>query len=228
MKSKIFILATIVVCTAIIVSGCATDPYTGQRKVSKTAIGAGIGAVAGAATGATAGYLSGGEKKSKRARKGALIGAGIGAITGGGVGAYMDYQDRKLRQRLQRTGVSVTREGDNIILNMPGNVTFATGSHNFNSNFYEVLDSVAIVLNEYKKTYIDVCGHTDSLGDAAYNQKLSERRGESVAAYLRSRKVHQDRFSVQGFGETQPIASNDIESGRTRNRRVEIMISPIL
>ena len=155
------------------------------------------------------------------------IGAGLGALAGGGIGYYMDQQEAKLRQRLQNTGVSVTRVGNDIILNMPGNITFASGSADINANFYEVLNSVGIVLDEYDKSLVDVYGHTDSDGSAQFNQKLSERRAQSVAAYLQTRGVVRDRFFIRGFGESQPIASNATAAGKAQNRRVEIRIAPL-
>jgi outer membrane protein OmpA-like peptidoglycan-associated protein len=105
-------------------------------------------------------------------------------VAGGSVGYYMDVQEAKLRQRLRESGVSVTRAGNQIILNMPGNVTFKTNSADISADFYEVLNSVAVVLNEYKNTSIDVVGHTDSVGSDDYNQRLSEHRARSVAEYL--------------------------------------------
>ena len=141
MKSKVFVSVVILVCVTFFAASCTTDPYTGNRKVSNTAKGAGIGAAGGAAAGLAVGLLTG-KTKSKQLRKRALVGAGIGALAGGSVGAYMDYQEAKLRQRLRKTGVSITREGDRIILNMPGNITFATGSADIKSNFYEILNSV--------------------------------------------------------------------------------------
>ncbi len=203
------------------VTACTTvNPYTQEKQVSKVAIGAGIGAASGAVIGALT-------AKDKDRRRNALIGAGIGAIAGGGVGYYMDVQEAKLRQKLENTGVSVTRQGDNIVLNMPGNVTFATNSPNINANFYEVLNGVAIVLKEYEKTYVDVVGHTDSTGSEEYNQKLSEERARSVAGYLNSQGVLADRMLLAGRGELDPIASNDTPEGRTQNRRVTIQIAPI-
>jgi outer membrane protein OmpA-like peptidoglycan-associated protein len=202
---------------SLVLAGCqTTNPYTGEQQTSKTTFGAGIGALGGAAIGAIAG-----------GRKGALIGAGIGALTGGAVGNYMDRQEAALRQRLQNTGVSVTRQGDRLILNMPGNVTFNTNSSAITGNFYPVLDSVALVLNEFNQTYIDVVGYTDSTGAAAYNQTLSEQRAQSVAQYLNSREVLRDRFVVRGAGQSSPIASNETPEGRTQNRRVEIELVPI-
>lgn len=192
------------------------DPYTGEKQVSKTVVGAGIGAVGGAVVGGIAG-----------GRKGALIGAGVGAIAGAGVGYYMDQQEAKLREKLRGTGVSVTREGDNIILNMPGNVTFKTNSSDISADFYPVLESVSVVLNEYEKTYVDVVGHTDSTGSVEYNQRLSERRAESVARYLESQKVIPERIKTIGAGEMDPVATNDTPEGRALNRRVEITLAPV-
>ncbi len=198
---------------------CTTDPYTGERKASKAGMGAGIGA----AVGAVGGAIVGGSNK----RKSALIGAGIGALAGGGVGAYMDAQEAKLRRQLQGTGVSVTRQGDNIILNMPGNVTFDTNQTVVKGSFAEVLNSVALVLKEYNKTYVDVIGHTDSVGSDAHNQVLSEGRAQSVANELTARGVQSQRLLVRGMGETYPIADNGTENGRAINRRVEIGIVPL-
>jgi outer membrane protein OmpA-like peptidoglycan-associated protein len=200
------------------VSGCTTtNPYTGQQEVNKTSKGAGIGALAGLTTA----ILVGGDRKKL------LAGAGIGALVGGGVGYYMDKQEDKLRQRLQSTGVSVTRNGDNIILNMPGNITFATDSSNISANFYQVLDSVALVIKEYEKTYVDIVGHTDDTGSDAYNQQLSEARANSVARYLESQGVLPARIVSSGMGESKPIASNATAQGRSLNRRVEIILTPV-
>jgi len=200
------------------ISGCSTtNPYTGEQEVNKTSKGAGIGALAGLTTA----ILVGGDRKKL------LAGAGIGALVGGGVGYYMDRQEDKLRQQLQSTGVSVTRNGDNIILNMPGNITFATDSSNISANFYKVLDSVALVIKEFEKTYVDVVGYTDSTGAEAYNQQLSEARASSVARYLESQGVLAARIVSSGMGESNPIASNDTAEGRSLNRRVEIILTPI-
>jgi len=204
---------------ALLATGCTTNPYTGERQASRTAIGAGIGAAAGAAGGA----LIGGGDRTKRV----LIGAGIGALAGGAVGGYMDHQESKLRQQLQGTGVSVTRQGDAIILNMPGNVTFDTGSSAIKPHFFEVLNSVAVVLREYEKTYVDVLGHTDSTGSLSLNMRLSEDRAQSVAQYLASQGVQRERFLVRGVGPNQPMADNSTAEGRTANRRVEIKLTPI-
>jgi outer membrane protein OmpA-like peptidoglycan-associated protein len=211
------VLAAVV---AGLVSGCMTqDAYTGEKQVSKTTKGAAIGALAGAAAGA----LMGGDSKAHR--KNALIGAGVGALAGGAVGNYMDRQEAKLRAQLQGSGVSVTRSGDNLVLNMPGNITFATGSSDLNANFFNVLDSVALVLKD--KTIIDVAGHTDSVGSDATNQTLSERRASTVGKYLETKGVADQRVATAGFGKTHPVASNDTPDGRQQNRRVELTLTPI-
>lgn len=205
-----------------VVSGCYTnDAYTGDRKVSNTAKGAGIGA----AIGAVAGILSGPDARAHR--KNALIAAGVGALAGGAVGQYMDRQEAKLRSQLQGSGVSVTRNGDTITLNMPGNITFKTDSADLNASFYNVLNSVSLVLKEYDKTILEVAGHTDNTGSAQYNQGLSERRAQSVAQYLESHGVNSQRVATVGAGETHPIASNDTAAGRQANRRVELSLEPL-
>ena len=215
----------ILLTAAFAVASCSstTDPLTGKPQVNNTATGAGIGA----AVGAIGGLLIAKDKSGSDRRKSALIGAGIGALVGGGVGAYMDRQEQELRQQLINSGVSVTRNGNEIILNMPSNVTFATDQDALNAQFYPVLDSVAIVLNKYPKTLLDVDGHTDNTGDANYNQGLSERRAVSVARYLNSRQVDARRLQIIGFGESRPIADNATAQGRAANRRVEVRISPL-
>lgn len=207
---------------AFALSACYTyDPYTGEKEVSKTTKGAAAGAAAGAVIGVIAG------NDSKQRKKKALVLAGVGALAGGAAGNYMDRQEAKLRQQLQGTGVSVTRNGDEIVLNMPGNVTFATNSADVNASFYPVLSSVATVLKEFDKTVVVVSGHTDSTGSDQLNMDLSQRRAGSVSGYLTAQGVNGERFITQGFGKTQPIASNDTPEGRAQNRRVEIVLSPI-
>jgi outer membrane protein OmpA-like peptidoglycan-associated protein len=207
---------------AFSLAACTTNPYTGESQVSKGLLGAGTGAAIGGAAGALLGATT-----SLKTRKTALIGAGIGALAGGGVGVYMDNQESKLRQRLQNSGVSVTRVGDSIVLNMPSNITFDTDQSDVKPNFYETLNSVAIVLQEYNQTLVDVVGHTDSSGAADYNLDLSRQRAGSVARYLTSQQLDPNRFSVDGRGKSQPIASNATSSGKARNRRVEITIAPL-
>ncbi|MDX1824425.1 MAG: OmpA family protein [Thiohalomonadales bacterium] len=203
-------------------SACTTiDPYTREEKTSKATTGAIIGAVGGAVVGA----VSGSDSRDRRNR--ALIGAGIGALAGGSVGYYMDVQEAKLRKQLEGTGVRVVRNGDNITLVMPGNVTFDVDKADIKASFYPVLDSVALVVDEYDKTIIDVVGHTDSTGSHQYNQALSERRADSVARYLISQKVDRVRIETFGMGETRPIASNATAEGRQLNRRVELTLIPV-
>ena len=199
-----------------ILAGCVTDPYTGERKLSNTAGGAGLGALGGAAAGALL---------SKNKGKGALIGAALGATAGAGIGLYMDNQDAELRKELQGTGVSVTKLGDgSIMLNMPGDVTFSSGSDAISAGFYPVLDSVAKVLKKYDRTVIRVMGHTDSTGNLAANTTLSEGRAQSVASYLISRGVAGKRFTIEGYGPNKPVADNGSAYGRAQNRRVEIKL----
>lgn len=214
------ILAMMVI-TLLVVACAGTDPYTGEQRTSRTAIGAGVGAVIGAVAGAATG------DDARERRKRALIGAGAGAIAGGAVGAYMDAQARKLEEQLRGTGVSVTRDGDNVILNMPGHVTFATASADLNLQFFDVLDSVALVVQEYDKTVIEVAGHTDSTGSVEFNQALSERRASTVATYIHNRGVAANRFITIGYGQHRPIATNETAAGRQQNRRVEITLEPI-
>lgn len=207
---------------AILVIGCTTvDPYTRERQTSNATKGAIIGAVAGAVVG-----LATGDDATER-RQRALVGAGIGGLSGAAIGGYMDRQEAELRRRLEDTGVSVVRHGNNITLSMPGNVTFALDSASLRAQFFDVLNSVALVLKEYEKTLIEVAGHTDSTGSAAYNQELSRERAETVAQYLRSQGIDPRRLVVRGYGEGYPIAANETAAGRQQNRRVELTLVPI-
>jgi len=220
-------LATAGLCTALastlLLSSCAT--YTGQTNDPNDPNRTRTGALIGAGIGAVAGLLSGDDAVERRQH--AMIGAGVGALAGGSIGAYQDRQEAALRSQLAGTGVDVVRQGDNITLNMPGNITFAFDSSNLQPQFNSVLDNVASTLTQYNQTVIEVAGHTDSVGTDAYNQQLSERRANSVASYLSSRGVAQQRMIVVGAGETHPIASNDTDAGRAQNRRVEITIVPV-
>lgn len=214
--------AVVTVLAAGIAAGCqTTDPYTGETKTTSATYGALIGAGAGAAVG----MISGRDAKQRRQR--ALIGAGVGALAGGAVGAYMDKQEDELRRVMRDSGVTVTRKGDDIILNMPSNITFRTDSADLNSQFYKVLDGVALVAKKYDKTIIEVAGHTDSTGTAEYNRGLSQRRANSVADYLMTRGVARARLMTAAGGEDHPIASNATEQGRAANRRVEVTLAPL-
>ncbi|HWK36371.1 OmpA family protein [Sphingomonas sp.] len=200
-------------------SACVTDPETGERRPAK----AGWGAAAGALGGYLIGDLVGG--RHDRTEK--ILGAGIGAIAGAGVGAYMDKQEQELRRRTAGTDVQVTRQGDDLVLNMPSGITFAYDDASIQPQFRGTLDQVADVLRQYDRTYVDVYGHTDSTGSDDYNLRLSERRATSVADYLSSHGVQGARIGTRGFGKTQPVASNATEDGRAANRRVEIKVVPI-
>ncbi len=207
------------ILAGVFLASCTTsDPFTGQERLSRTTTGAGLGALAGAGLG----LLAGGDD-----RRNALIGAGLGALAGGAIGNYVDRQEAELRAQLQGTGVSVTRNGNQIILNMPSNITFGVDQADVRSDFYPVLNSVALVLQNFNQSLVDIYGHTDSTGSDSYNLDLSQRRAQAVAGYLAGQGVDARRFYVQGFGKTRPIASNDTEAGRAANRRVEIQISPL-
>jgi len=216
-QNKLAISAALI--AAIGLSGCTTNPETGNQRISKAAIG-GVG-------GALGGYLLGDLIGGRNDRTEKILGAGIGALAGAGAGYYMDEQEKKLRQQTQGTGVNVVRDGDNLVLDMPAELTFAVNQSTIQPQFQTTLDKVASTLSSYEKTYVDVMGHTDSTGSEAYNQSLSERRASSVASYLSSRGVNQARLATQGFGESQPRASNITEEGRASNRRVEIRLVPV-
>jgi len=221
---KILLLRGVVItaCTLLAAPGCTTfDAFTGEEKTSNATKGAAIGAAVGAAVG-----IATSDSKKDRKRD-ALIGAGLGALAGGAVGHYMDVQEEELRKELAETGVSVTREGDNLVLNMPGNITFDTGKASLKPDFEKALDGVAMVLAKYEKTMIEVAGHTDSRGSDEYNQQLSEQRAKSVAEALAEREVKDLRLDPVGYGETNPIAVNNSKSGREQNRRVELTLLPL-
>ena len=213
------IIAAASLSALALTSGCVTNPETGNRTISKAAIG-GIGGVVG-------GYLLGDILGGKNDRTAKIVGAGLGGLAGAGIGYYMDEQEKKLREQTAGTGIDVTRDGDNLILNMPSSVTFAVDSSAISPAFQTTLSNVADTLSRYEKSYVDVLGHTDSTGSDAYNQSLSERRAESVANFLANSGVQRARLATRGYGESQPIASNSTEEGRAANRRVEIKIVPI-
>lgn len=201
-------------------TACVTNPETGRREFpTRTVIGAGLGAIGG--------YLAGDLVGGRRDRTEKIVGAGIGAIAGGAVGNYMDRQEQALRERTAGTGVEVIREGDELALRMPGDVTFAFDRYDIQPRFQPVLNEVAETLRQYPSTFIDIYGHTDSVGSDAYNLGLSQNRAQSVASYLAARGVQPARIATQGFGESRPIADNSTEAGRAANRRVEIRIVPV-
>ena len=204
---------------AAMTAGCTTNPETGERRISRAAIGGVIGAGGG--------YLLGDLIGGRRDRTEKIVGAGIGALAGAGVGVYMDRQERELRERTAGTDVQVVRQGDNLVLEMPSGITFATNQTAIEPQFRGTLDQVAQVLGRYNQTYLDVYGHTDSDGAEAYNQDLAERRARAVGDYLAMRGVQSARIATRGFGETQPVASNATAEGKAQNRRVEIRIAPV-
>ena len=210
--SAIGLVSAMAACTTV-------NPYTGEQQTSKVAGGAGIGAIVGAVVGAIA---DDGDRK-----KGALRGAAAGALLGGGIGYYMDVQEKHLRDRLVGTGVQVQREGENIRLIMPGNITFGVDRYEVRSEFYPTLESVGLVIDEFNRTNVRVYGYTDSTGSEEHNQNLSERRASSVGQFLQSQGVLASRMSTFGYGEKYPVASNETAAGRQQNRRVELELQPI-
>lgn len=216
---KKFILSAAAVGLLASTSACTTDPVTGERQISKAAIGAALGAGAGF----LAGDIIGG--RGDRTEK--IVGVGIGAIAGGAIGSYMDKQEKELREKTAGTGVEVVRQGDELQLNMPAGITFAVDSATIQPQFQGTLNQVAQTLAQYNSTYIDVIGHTDSTGSDAHNQTLSINRANSVANYLANQGVNRARIATQGMGESQPVASNDTEVGRAQNRRVNIRVVPV-
>lgn len=212
----------LVAASVFALSACTTtNPYTGEKEVNKTTSGAAIGAAVGAIVGVTQ------SSNSRERKERILLSSGIGAIVGGGVGNYMDRQENKLREQLRNTGVGVTRNGDNIILNMPGDITFESDQAALKAQFRDVLQSVALVLKEYESTILEVAGHTDSTGSDSYNRLLSESRARSVADELSQHGVQRVRMDIVGYGETSPIADNNTPQGRARNRRVELTLLPL-
>ena len=202
----------------VTVTACVTDPNTGDRKVSRTAIGAGGGVLAGLLLG---GLIGGGT--------GRIIGAGIGGIAGGAIGYQMDKQIKELKESTAGSGIDITEtdNGQAILVNLPDGVTFDVDSSTLKPQFRITLDEIGTSLNQYPNSLVDVYGHTDSTGSDQYNQALSERRASTVANYIVMRGASATRIRSQGFGETMPIADNETIEGRARNRRVEIKIVPI-
>jgi outer membrane protein OmpA-like peptidoglycan-associated protein len=140
---------------------------------------------------------------------------------------YQDRQEADLRRRTAGTGIEVTRDGDVIKLNLPDGVTFDFGKANLKPQFYSALDQVASTMAEYNQTVVEISGHTDSVGSDEANQTLSVQRANSVSNYLVGKGLMRERFEVVGMGERYPVASNDSDSGRAVNRRVEIRVVPL-
>lgn len=204
-------------CVIACLSGCSTiNPYTGEKQISDTTIGAGIGAAGGAVVGA---LIGGGE--------GAAIGGALGAVTGGLIGHTFDKENEELRKVLVGSGVQVRKVNNTIQLIMASDVTFATNQSDVRSTFYPTLNSVTTIFKKYYDNTITITGYTDSTGNAAHNQSLSEERARSVGDYLVSRGVPANRVFTNGQGDRYPIASNATAEGRALNRRVVITLRPI-
>ncbi|MBO1517600.1 OmpA family protein [Psychrobacter celer] len=212
MRNKLMIAA---VASGLALSGCTTDPNTGQQRLNKTA----LGTLAGAAGGAVVSKATGGDKTGRD--------AAIGAALGAGVGYYMERQAKQLEQQMAGTGVTVEQNPNtgNIDLVMPGNITFAFDDATLSSSFKPTLDKLASTMNQYNKTTVNIAGHTDSRGSASYNMGLSRDRAYSVANYLTARGVSSNRINVVAYGESRPVADNSTDYGRQQNRRVELTIN---
>lgn len=208
-------LTVAVLAAPLALAGCVTDPVTGQQSASKTAV-YGLG---GAAVCGIVGALTHG---GKGARNSALACGAIGA----GVGGYMDYQAKKLRESLANTDVKVEQQGNQIKLVMPENVTFATNSATLSANARDALTAASKTLVQYPDTTLTINGHTDNTGSDAINDPLSRNRAQSVASFLQSQGVAGSRLTTAGHGSRQPVASNTTPEGRAQNRRVEILINP--
>jgi len=213
--------------SALVLTGCATDEFGNRRPLTESEAGVAIGSAAGAAAGALIG------SRSADAGKGALIGAVGGAITGGLVGSYMERQrkdfERVLADEIARGDIRVEElPDDRLLVGMTSSTAFDVDSADIKPGFYSTLDKISAVVNKYGKTRLDIAGHTDNTGAAAYNQRLSERRAGAVESYLLAEQVLPQRLRSTGYGEARPVASNESEYGRTLNRRVEITIDPIV
>lgn len=159
-------------------------------------------------------------------RRRAILATGIAPVPYAQVPYYVERQYVVFQDELRGTGVRVRRQGQQIVLEMPSDVTFSFNKYNIQPRFYGVLDAVSRTLAKYPATYVDVNGHTDAIGSFSYNQVLSEKRADSVADFLAARAVNPARMHVQGFGKTEPVASNATIEGRAANRRVEIILTP--
>jgi outer membrane protein OmpA-like peptidoglycan-associated protein len=215
------LLGGVAAVSLLATAACVTDPQTGERKVSRAAIGGAVGAVVG--------YFGGDIIGGRRDRTERIVGTGIGAVAGAAIGGYMDKQERELRQRTAGTGVEIQRQGDELLLTMPSGITFPINSYDIQPQFRPTLDQVAQTLAAYPSTMIDVYGHTDPSGGDRINIPLSRNRAQSVASYLAGRGVAQERVATEGFGSAQPLPGNTnaTEAERAANRRVEIRIVPV-
>lgn len=207
-------------CGVMALSACEVDPNAYPDDPNARARnGALIGAISGAVLGATT--------ADNNKTKGALIGAGVGALTGAAIGNELDKQAAELRGSLS-SGVGVTNYGDYLVVNMPQDVLFAVDSATLRPDLTRDIKTVASSLIRYPNSRIEVIGHTDNTGSAAYNQDLSQRRAVSVANVLRESGVPNARIAAFGRGEDAPIATNLNPQGQAQNRRVEIIIRPTM
>ncbi len=216
MRKIIAVTASAVLAMSTL-GGCETMDE-GQRR---TATGAGVGAAAGAAIGA----IGNDSNRGRGAAAGAAIGAAVGALGGYVWNKRMESQQKQIQQATQGTGVEVTRTADNRLqIVIPGDIAFDSGQAVIRPNFRTSLDNFAQSLQQNPSTTVSIIGHTDSTGSPAVNEPLSLQRADATRDYLVSRGVASNRFSIDGRGAREPVASNDTEAGRARNRRVEIFL----
>jgi len=210
--------ATAVLCAAFLLGAC-TDPaqLSVDGTASKTKQGALFGGILGAGVGALV---------ADNSTKGALIGAAAGAITGGAIGGQLDNQEAELRAQLANDGITIQNTGDRLIVSLPQDITFETDSSTVRPSLRSDLNKVADNLLQYPDSTVQIVGHTDSDGEAAYNLGLSQNRASSVADILQADGVTYDRLQTSGRGEEAPVASNLTDEGKAQNRRVEIVVIP--
>lgn len=204
-----YISVIVVLCSALLLSGCAS--------LNKTQKGGAIGTAAGGAMGAIIGKVTG------NTGMGAIIGATVGGATGAIIGNKMDKQAQEIKNTVP--DAKVERVGEGIVVEFSSNVLFGFDSKSLSNEAKQNLDKLVKVLNVYVDTDIEIQGHTDSKGSESYNQNLSERRAQEVSRYLNGRGIQSNRLKIVGFGESLPKYSNDSEDGRSQNRRVEFVIS---
>lgn len=212
---KIRIISAVVLAFTVMLGGCTTNPYTGERQMAKSAKYGSIAAV----TGGVIGALVGGEK-------GAYIGAGLGAMAGGSYGFYTDVQEKKLRQQIEASNaeMELSRTADNrLMITMPSDISFMSGSADINPSNYQALTVIANEVKNNKLTML-IVGHTDNTGSVALNDSLSKARADSVASYMFAQGIPFSAVKTEGFSFHKPVASNSTADGRARNRRVEIIL----
>lgn len=215
-------LTCFLLAATLTLGACATDEYGNSRQMTDAEkgglIGAGIGALLGL--------------RAKDKSRAVLYGI-VGGIAGASVGNYMDNQkkdfEKQLHNEIQRGDIRIEKLPQNaLMVTMTAQTSFAVDSSQIKPAFYSTLDKIAQIVNRYGKTHLDLIGFTDSTGSNAYNQQLSQRRANSVLGYLRNRGVIPQRLTAQGMGEQHPVASNATAAGRALNRRVEIIIEPVV